>query len=58
LNEELLARIEKSGKAFLSNAVIGGKYAMRACVVNFRTSDADIEALPEMIASLGRESSR
>ncbi len=58
LNEELLARIEKSGKAFLSNAVIGGKYAMRACVVNFRTSDADIEALPEMIASLGRESTR
>ena len=54
LNEDLLARVEKSGRAFLSNAVIGGKYAMRACIVNFRTSDADIEALPEIVAALGR----
>ena len=54
LNEDLLARVEKSGQAFLSNAVIGGKYAMRACIVNFRTSDADIEAVPEIIAALGR----
>ena len=49
LNEELLARVEKSGRAFLSNAVIDGKFAMRACIVNFRTSDADIEALPEIV---------
>jgi glutamate/tyrosine decarboxylase-like PLP-dependent enzyme len=54
LNEELLARLEKSGRAFLSNAVIAGKFAMRACIVNFRTTDADIDALPEIIASLAR----
>ena len=54
LNEELLGRLEKSGRAFLSNAVINGKYAMRACIVNFRTSDADIDALPDIIASLAR----
>jgi aromatic-L-amino-acid decarboxylase len=52
LNEALLARVEKSGLAFLSNAVIDGKYAMRACIVNFRTSDADIDALPEIVAQL------
>jgi aromatic-L-amino-acid decarboxylase len=54
LNEDLLARVEKSGRAFLSNAVIDGRHALRACIVNFRTSDADIEALPEIVASLGR----
>ena len=52
LNKDLLARLEKSGRAFLSNAVIGGKYAMRACIVNFRTSDADVEALPHLVAGL------
>ena len=52
LNEDLLARIEKSGQAFLSNAVINGKFALRACIVNFHTVDADIDALPELIASL------
>jgi aromatic-L-amino-acid/L-tryptophan decarboxylase len=54
LNEELLARIEKSGRAFLSNAVVNGKFALRACIVNFHTSDEDIEALPELITSLAR----
>jgi hypothetical protein len=56
LNQELLTRVEKSGRAFLSNAVIDGKYAMRACIVNFRSSDEDIEALPEIVAALGRSS--
>lgn len=55
LNTELLMRLQASGEAYLSNAVIGGKYALRACIVNFRTTRADIEALPEIIARLGRE---
>ncbi len=54
LNEELLERVERSGKAFLSNAVINGRFALRACIVNFRTSDEDIEALPDVIANLAR----
>ena len=54
LNEELLARIDRSGKAFLSNAVINGKFALRACIVNFHTTDEDIEALPGLVASLAR----
>jgi glutamate/tyrosine decarboxylase-like PLP-dependent enzyme len=55
LNQQLLTRIEKSGEAFLSNAVIGGRFALRACVVNFRTSSVDIDALPGFIARLGGE---
>ncbi len=54
VNQELLDRIEKSGEAFLSNAVVDGKYALRACIVNFRTSLGDIEAMPELIARLAR----
>jgi hypothetical protein len=49
VNRDLLARVEKSGEAFLSNAVIGGKFALRACIVNFRTSEADIRALPRIL---------
>ena len=55
LNEELLTRLQSSGEAFLSNAVIGGKFCLRACIVNFRTSLSDIEALPEIIARIGGE---
>lgn len=55
LNERLLAAIEKSGEAFISNALIAGKYALRVCIVNFRTSTSDIEAMPRLIAHLGRQ---
>jgi glutamate/tyrosine decarboxylase-like PLP-dependent enzyme len=55
LNRELLTRLEQSGRVFLSNAVIDGTFALRACIVNFRTSEADIEALPQIIASTARQ---
>jgi aromatic-L-amino-acid/L-tryptophan decarboxylase len=55
LNTELLGRLQKSGEAFLTNAVIGGAFVLRACIVNFRTSLADIEALPGIIIRLGAE---
>jgi aromatic-L-amino-acid/L-tryptophan decarboxylase len=55
LNRRLLAAIEKSGEAFISNAVIAGKYALRFCIVNFRASAGDIEAMPELVVHLGRQ---
>ena len=33
LNQNLLTAVEQSGEAFLSNALIGGKFVLRACVV-------------------------
>jgi aromatic-L-amino-acid/L-tryptophan decarboxylase len=55
LNTELLNRLQKSGEAFLSNAVIKGAFLLRACVVNFRTSLDDIEALPALVTHIGKE---
>lgn len=55
LNRELLTRLQNSGEAYLSNAVINGKFALRACIVNFRTTLADIESLPPIIVRLGAE---
>ena len=52
---ELLARLKASGEAFPSNAEIAGTFAIRACIVNFRTSLEDIEALPEIVIRHGRQ---
>ena len=30
-------------------------FALRQCIVNFHSSRADIEALPELVVRLGRE---
>jgi glutamate/tyrosine decarboxylase-like PLP-dependent enzyme len=55
LNQELLERIQRSGEAFVSNAVIRDRYVLRACIVNFNTTLADVEAIPEIVARIGRE---
>src|SRR5260370_18391009 len=55
LNAERLTRLQRSGEAFLSNAVIQGKFLLRACVVNFRTCLADTEPLPVLVTHMGRE---
>ena len=55
LNQHLLSALEKSGEAFLSNAVVDGRFLLRACIVNFHTSLDDIEALPHMLSRLGKE---
>jgi aromatic-L-amino-acid decarboxylase len=53
LNSELLTRLQVGGEVFLSNATLRGKFALRTCIVNFRTSIDDIGALPELVIRLG-----
>ncbi len=54
LNEELLVRLKRSGELFISNAVINDRFVLRACIVNFRTSQSDVEALPEITVRHGQ----
>lgn len=55
LNKALLERIQASGEAFVSNAVVRDRFLLRACIVNFNTRESDVDALPEILARLGRE---
>ena len=55
LNRELLDRLQRGGEAFVSNAVVRGCYVLRACIVNFHTGAADVQALPEIVARVGRQ---
>jgi aromatic-L-amino-acid decarboxylase len=54
LNEKLLDDIQRGGELFLSNAVVAGKYCLRACVVNFRTTKSDMEEIARIIVREGR----
>jgi aromatic-L-amino-acid decarboxylase len=54
LNESLLEQVQRSGEAFVSNAVVRGRYLLRACIVNMHTTEADVDALPEIVARTGR----
>ncbi len=54
LNEELLGRLKNGGELFVTNAVVDGRFVLRACIVNFRTTDADAAAVPDLVARAGR----
>ena len=47
LNERLMSELQLGGRVFPSNAVLDGRFALRACIVNFRTEAVDIDALIE-----------
>lgn len=53
INTGLLDRIQASGELFLSNAVLNGKFGLRACFVNFRTRASDLEAMIASVLRLG-----
>jgi glutamate/tyrosine decarboxylase-like PLP-dependent enzyme len=55
LNRELVDRLQRGGETFVSNAVVGGHYLLRACIVNFHTAQADVKAVPEIVARVGRQ---
>ncbi len=54
LNKQLLNELQLGGKAFLSNAVIHGKYCLRGCIVNFRTTPQDIDEIIAIIVATGK----
>jgi len=55
LNRELVDRLQRGGETFISNAVVGGHYVLRACIVNFHTTQTDVEAVPGIVARIGHE---
>lgn len=54
LNELIMSRVQTSGRAYLSNATVNGKFALRACITNFRTTKSDIELTLETIRDAAR----
>ncbi len=55
LNQEILQRVVRRGKVFLSNASIQGKFALRACFVNHRTTPDDVSQIVNEVIAAGRE---
>ena len=51
-NFNILRRINQRGRVYLSNATLHSKFCLRACIVNHRTTDSDIdEVILEVLAA-------
>lgn len=49
LNTRIMHAVQRGGEAYISNATVKGKFALRACITNFRTTRADIDALLDIV---------
>ncbi len=52
LNAAILTRVNERGHVYLSNATLADTFCLRACIVNHRTTHADIDSIvPEVLAA-------
>jgi glutamate/tyrosine decarboxylase-like PLP-dependent enzyme len=54
-NATILRRVIARGRVYLSNATIGGQFALRACFVNHRTVDDDVRAIVSEVLAAADE---
>lgn len=54
LNTHIMNAVQRGGRAYLSSATLRGKFALRACITNFRTTRDDIDLTLEIIREAAR----
>jgi aromatic-L-amino-acid decarboxylase len=54
VNEDLLSRLNASGKLYLTHTKLGGRYTLRLCVGQARTEERHVRAAWELIQQLAR----
>jgi aromatic-L-amino-acid/L-tryptophan decarboxylase len=51
-NERILQTLQRDGRVYLSNATVDGRFALRACITNFRTTRGDVERVLTVVREL------
>jgi len=55
LNRRLLERLQLGGDAFLTSTELGGRFVLRACIVNHRSTRDDIDRMLGAVRGIGRD---
>jgi aromatic-L-amino-acid/L-tryptophan decarboxylase len=54
MNSGIMHMVQRGGRAYLSNATLRGRFSLRACITNFRTTRADIDQTLDIIGEAAR----
>ena len=54
LNRQLVAIVQQEGQIFITTTELEGRLVLRVCVVNFRTTEADLDTLLNVLAEAGQ----
>ena len=53
LKRKVLAHVQTAGDVFLTGTELAGRFVLRACIVNFRTTEHDLELLVDTVRAAG-----
>ena len=53
LNKAIMEEVQAGGEAFLTQTTLGGRFSLRACVVHYATTEADLRALLDAVLRAG-----
>lgn len=55
LQRDIATHVQASGEAFITTTMIHGRTVLRACIVNFRTTEADLDRLLDAVVVAAQE---
>jgi glutamate/tyrosine decarboxylase-like PLP-dependent enzyme len=58
LNKRIMETVQAEGRAFLTNTTLGGRFALRACVLHYGTTESDLEFLVSAVREVGARLTR
>ncbi len=53
-NRRLVGALQRDGRVYVTGAVVDGRWCLRPCIVNYRTSADDAHALIDVVREVGR----
>jgi len=54
MNRMLLDAVQHDGEGFLTGTDLSGRFVLRACIVNFRTTEEDVARLVNVVREVGQ----
>lgn len=55
LNKEVMERMQSEGVAFITNAVLGGRFVLRACILHYGTTEEHIDIMLDAVRRLASD---
>ena len=55
LNKRIMEVVQADGRAFLTNTTVAGRFALRACVLHYGTSESDLQLLVSVVREAGAQ---
>jgi aromatic-L-amino-acid decarboxylase len=53
-NRRLVGALQRDGRVYITGAVVDGRWCLRPCIVNYRTTADDAHALVDVVREVGR----